>query len=115
MGNIESRQLSPDGYWRWSGYAWEPVTSTAARVKTNRLAIAAFVSSVACIPYVWPLNSIAGVVLGIVALTQLRERPYERGSGLAVAGLLIGGIVLVLVGAMAALLFFFGYECRHGC
>jgi len=116
VGNIENRQLSPDGYWWWNGHAWEPVTPTAARAKTNRLAIAAFVSSLACIPYVCPLNSIAAVVLGIVELTQLGgRRPYERGIGLAVAGLVIGGIVLVLAGAMAALLLFFGYECRHGC
>jgi uncharacterized membrane protein len=79
----------------------------------NSLAIASLVSAL-IFPF-WPLSSIAGVVLAIVSLRQLRQRSSERGTGIAVAGLVIGLAVLVLSALVAAVFLYFGYECRHGC
>ena len=56
--------------------------------KTNALAIASFVLSLMC-------GSILSVVLGHVALSQIRKT-NEGGRGLAIAGLVIGYITLVL-------------------
>lgn len=62
--------------------------------KRNRLAFIAFGSAF------W--LSIAGVVFGAIALTQI-ERTGERGRGLAIAGIVIGG-VLFTVGATGIVL-----------
>ena len=58
---------------------------------TNGLAIAALCCSIVGMV---PLASIVGIVLGIVALNQLRER-IQRGRGMAVAGIVIGSLWLV--------------------
>jgi Domain of unknown function (DUF4190) len=106
-------QLSPDGRWRWDGQTWIPTGFIGLEPRINSLAIASLVS--ALIVPLWPLSSIAGVVLGIISMRQLRRRPSERGFGLAVAGLVIGLVVLVALALVAAVLLYFGYECRNGC
>jgi hypothetical protein len=51
------------------------------------------------------LTSILAVIFGGVALSQINKRPEElTGRGLAIAGLVLGIVMLVLV----ALLFAFG-------
>ena len=59
---------------------------------TNGLAIASLVLAFFC--------SLAGLICGIVALNQIRERPQE-GRGLAIAGIIISS--LSIVGAIAYL------------
>jgi hypothetical protein len=81
--------------------------------KVNRLAVASFVLSLA-FP-LWPLSSIAGVVLGIMSMKQVRQRPLERGFGLAVAGLVIGLAVLIALAIVIAVLLYFGHACQNGC
>jgi uncharacterized membrane protein len=61
--------------------------------RINPLAVVAFVSALV-IP-LWPLSSVAGIVLGWLSVRQLRERPTERGRGLALAGIVIGLVVVV--------------------
>ncbi len=63
----------------------------------------------------WPLSSIVGVVLGIVSMKQVRQRPMERGFGLAVAGVVIGVVVLVALAIVIAVLLYFDHACRNGC
>jgi len=81
--------------------------------RINPLAIASLVSALA-VP-LWPLSSLAGIVLGILSMRQLRQRPGERGYGLAVAGLVLGSVVLVALGIVVAFLISFGSACRNGC
>ena len=59
---------------------------------SNGLAIAALCCGIAGLV---PIAAVAAIVLGIVALNQLRDR-IQRGKGLAIAGLVLG--VLWLVG-----------------
>ena len=81
----------------------------AAPSGTNGMAIGALVTSVLAVPTIFfclgfPL-AIAGIVLGIVALTQTK-RTAQAGGGLAIAGIVIGALTLVagviLVIAVAA-------------
>lgn len=62
---------------------------------TNGKAIAALVTALAGLMFCG-LPSIAGVVLGIVAMRETR-RTGQDGYGLALAGVIVGGIVLLLV------------------
>ncbi|WP_326549139.1 DUF4190 domain-containing protein [Mycolicibacterium sp. ND9-15] len=43
------------------------------------------------------IGSLAGIVLGIVALNQINDR-NEGGRGLAIAGIAVGAVTLVLSG-----------------
>jgi len=70
--------------------------------KTNTSAILSLVFS--CIGLLTcGLASIAGVVLGHVARSQIRSRAGEDGSGLALAGLIIGYLTIAAVVAYVVL------------
>jgi hypothetical protein len=72
-----------------------PPTAPApsGQAKTNTLAIVALiVSLVQCIPIVSP---VAAVILGHIAMKQIRERS-EGGRGLAIAALILGYLGLVV-------------------
>lgn len=51
--------------------------------KTNGVAIAGFVTAVACC-------SPAGIILSAIALGQISKDPLQAGKGLVTAGLIIG-------------------------
>ncbi len=57
------------------------------------MAIASLVAS--CIGFLCWLGSIAGIVLGIVALNQIKQS-REDGHGLAVAGIAVGAVSLIV-------------------
>lgn len=70
----------------------------SAPVRTNPLAIAAFVSSF--------LIGVTGVILGFIALNQIKTTG-ERGRGLAIAALVVGCaytaiFAYVTIGALSA-------------
>ncbi len=60
--------------------------------RTSGLAIASFVCSVVgIIPFFFGLSCVAGIVLGFVALAQIkRTGGAQQGRGLAIAGVVIG-------------------------
>ncbi|HJT96437.1 MAG TPA: DUF4190 domain-containing protein, partial [Mycobacterium sp.] len=64
--------------------------------KTNGLAIASLVASViGFIPFcIFGLGSIIGIVLGVVALNQVKTSG-EGGRGLAIAGIAVGAVSLL--------------------
>ena len=60
---------------------------------TNGLAIASLILSISSFIVLPVIGSIAGVVCGHIARSQLRQsREPEQGDGLALAGLIIGWI-----------------------
>jgi len=80
--------LPPMGAMPSSGsLSFEPVPTPG----TNGLAIAALCCGIAGI---LPVAAVVGIVLGIVALGQLRRR-IQRGRGLAIAGIVLGALWLV--------------------
>jgi Domain of unknown function (DUF4190) len=74
---------------------------------TNGLAIGSLVCSLVAIPAYFLcfgfLVSIIGIALGIVALNQLGKNP-QKGREMAIAGIIIGGVGLVGMGILTALI-----------
>ncbi|RMI34282.1 DUF4190 domain-containing protein [Nocardia stercoris] len=71
--------------------AYQPYGYAGQQPKTNGLAIAALILSLACCP---PL----GIILGLVALSQIKDRG-DNGRGLALAAVWVGiawSVVMVL-------------------
>lgn len=63
------------------------------------MAIGSLVASILAFPlgfcYIGPVVAIVGVVLGIIALNQIKQSG-ENGRGLAIAGIIVGAVILVL-------------------
>lgn len=68
-------------------YGQPPYGGYAPPRGTNTLAIVAFIAAFLCSP--------AGIIMGIIARTQIKQRG-EGGNGLALAAIIIGAISLVL-------------------
>lgn len=94
----------------------DPV-APAAPVKTSGLAIASLVSGILAwftTPLVFlviptPLCTIAAIVCGHMARSEIRRNAGMAGNGMAIAGLVLGySVVACLVLAVAAILLFFG-------
>jgi len=86
----------PGGYYPTPDYPGGYGPPAAMQPGTNGLAIASLISSFAglfCF-----IGSIAGIVLGTIALEQIKRDPRD-GYGLAVTGIVIGvaGLVVTLV------------------
>lgn len=91
-------------YGGWPAYPPQPDPYRFGRARTNGLAIGSLATSIAGvflgIPlvfacYVGALIPIVAIVLGAVALNQVK-RTNEQGRGLAVAGIAVGAVTLVL-------------------
>jgi hypothetical protein len=92
----------PPGYGGPPGYPmpYDPYRPYGAPPETNGLAIASLVTSLAAIPLtalcgIGALAAIVGIVLGIVALNQLRQT-HQQGRGLAIAGIAVGTLTAVV-------------------
>ncbi|MCV7180260.1 DUF4190 domain-containing protein [Mycolicibacterium sphagni] len=84
----------PPGYFGYTADPYDPYRP-AKPPGTNGKAIAALVTSLAGL-LLCGLPSIAGIILGIVAMRETK-RTGQDGFGLAVAGLAIGSVVVALV------------------
>jgi|LakMenEpi03Aug12_release.lakeMendotaPanAssembly.Ray.scaffolds.fasta_scaffold3543769_1 hypothetical protein len=73
------------------------MSNTATAAKTNVLAIVSLVTSILGF-------SLVGIITGHIGLSQIKKSG-EAGSGLAIAGLVIGYISIV---ALVLFFFFFG-------
>ena len=63
------------------------------RRPTNALSIVALVSSIV---WLWGIGSVVALITGYMARQQIRQRG-EAGDGMAIAGLIIGGIGVLLL------------------
>lgn len=95
----------PYGFPPAPGYPYPP----AQTVPQNNLAIASLVCSGLSVPMFFlcfilgPPSAIAGIVLGIVALNQTKKTG-QRGRELAIAGIVLGSLVLVAGIALGVLI-----------
>jgi len=67
--------------------------------KANGFAIASFflgLSGLISISYLLPVTAILAIIFGIIALTQIK-RKGQSGRGLAIAGIILGGLGLFLL------------------
>lgn len=70
----------------------EPLDQAAPTpARTSGLAIASLVFSL-----VWPIGCVPAIICGHIALRRIERHPALRGRGLALAGLIIGYVVLGL-------------------
>lgn len=74
-----------------------PQKSNGMAVAAMVLGIAGFIIWICCIP---------AVILGIVSLNQIKNNPEMEGKGMAMAGIICGGIVLIL--GILAIIFIIG-------
>jgi hypothetical protein len=72
-----------------------PYPGAVAQQKTSGMAIASLISSFFCGP--------AGIILGFVALSQIKSNPQLTGKGLAIAGIILGfaGILFGIIYGIA--------------
>jgi hypothetical protein len=79
----------PAGYGPPPGYGWGPPPGYGWRRPTNTMAILALVFIFVFAP--------ASLVFGLVARGQIR-RTGEDGDGMALAGIIVGGLAVALIG-----------------
>jgi Domain of unknown function (DUF4190) len=80
----------------------------ASAPKTNGLAIASLILSILSLA---GIGSIAGIVMGFVSRTQIRQsHGTQRGAGLGLAGIIVGFVTLALVLLAVAIPTFLGVE-----
>ncbi len=76
----------------------------AASARLSGLAIASLVLGILGLFSV-ALTAIPGLVLGIIALIKIQKSPAKlSGSGLAIAGICVSGVMLLMIPIMAAML-----------
>jgi hypothetical protein len=94
---------SPGYGYGYGGYA-QPMPPAR---RTNGLAIAAMVVSLASIVVTCGYGGIVGAIMGHVARRQIRERG-EEGDGMALTGVIVGWIMfaLAILGTLAYIIFF---------
>jgi hypothetical protein len=86
--------------------AWQTAPGAGATAPTSGLAIAALVLSL-----VWlgGLGSVAAIVLGLIALSQIKNSNGQQGGrGIAIAGVVIGALGAIATAAIFALVVAFG-------
>ncbi|MFD6463700.1 DUF4190 domain-containing protein [Streptomyces roseolus] len=94
---VQPYPSAPQQFPQAGGYGpgYQPYGYRPAQSGTNGLAIGALVSSLAgfcsC-----GAGSLIGIVLGVMALNQLKENPYQDGRGMAQAGIWVGAAGIVL-------------------
>ena len=82
-------------YPQYTGYPPGPECQRPAATSTNGFAVAALVFGI--------LGGLLGFVFGIIALVQIR-RTRQKGTGLAVAGLVLSALWLLVIGVAVVLL-----------
>ena len=75
-----------------------PVAQTAAAGKTSVLAIVSLIVSIVSL-FINPIAiiSLAGIVIGAIANSQIKKNPGTKGRWMAILGIIIGIISLVWI------------------
>ena len=65
--------------------------------KTSQMAVWAMVTGIISILCCCQIIGPVSIILGAVALSQLKQHPQMRGSGFAIAGIVLGAIALLML------------------
>lgn len=81
---------------------WKPPPPPSyAQPRTNGLALASMIVGIASLLCFGPLPAIVAIILGLAALSQMKKNPdLAGGHGQAWAGIITGGVGLVIHGAL---------------
>ena len=81
---------------------WKPPPPPSyAPPQTNGLALASMIVGIASLLCFGPLPAIVAIILGLAALSQMKKNPeLAGGQGQAWAGIITGGVALVIHGAI---------------
>lgn len=89
---------NPQGYEGWApGY--QPGYGVPYE-RTNGLAVASLVLGIVSFFFCWAgiLTGIVAIVMGIVALNQIKTDASQKGKGLAIAGIVCGSLGVLIWG-----------------
>jgi hypothetical protein len=90
----------------------QPVVYVSQGPRTNGLAIASMVLGIV---WVYWVGSILAVIFGHVALSQIkRSQGAQRGSGMAIAGLVLGYIGIAVLAVVIVVAAFGGFDSSSG-
>ncbi len=84
---------APGGYGGYDGYGYQAPPPMPQNSGTNGFAIASLVCSL--VGWICGIGPILGLVFGFVALGQIKQSG-QGGRGMAIAGIVIGGIAIAL-------------------
>jgi hypothetical protein len=73
-----------------------PITPRPAPPRTNQTAVWAMVTGILSLLCCCGCAAPVAIVLGIVALSQLKNHPEQTGRGFAIAGIVLGIVALVV-------------------
>lgn len=66
--------------------------------KTNGMSVASLVLGLVGLPLCFLfVPSLLAIIFGVVGLNQIKADPNQSGRGLAIAGIILGAVMLVLV------------------
>jgi hypothetical protein len=87
-----------------------PISMGPPPEKTNMLAVWSMICGIVgvfcCQIIIGPL----ALILGIVGLSQIKKNPHEKGSGMAITGIILGILALLIgIGAVIFMLLFPNY------
>jgi hypothetical protein len=80
------------------------MSQTGSGGQTSGLSIASLVLSCSSV-LLGPFGFIPGIILGFMALRQLRRHPEQTGQGLASAGIIVGFVFAVVFVAAVAVIY----------
>jgi len=96
--------IAPDERAPMADRPWQPPPAPPrpnVQGQPQGLAVAAFVAGIISLTFGWfcmfPIPGIVAVILGLVALAQINKAPNSSGRGLAIAGVIMGGINLAFL------------------
>ena len=82
---------------------WPYAPTSQVRPQPGGLAITSLVLGILSLILFGPLAGIPAIILGIIALKRIRQRPAEvGGNGLAIAGIATGGVGTLVMGLVLA-------------
>ncbi len=78
----------------------QPVQTVTA-FKTNSFAIISLIAGIVSLFFsFYFIIAIVAIIFGVLALSQIKKNPAQKGKGLAIAGIILGagGVIITIIG-----------------